>query len=173
MYPIPYCLKFLSCTKKSVRGGGSGHSRLAVCHGQRGPQLSSRPLSSDQWRTIPAVIDTAPGNAAEHAERMTVGVEQHLVGLRRVSPHQERPAVRQFDMGNLLFDLLATNVGPALAPIERERFARLKHQRHVGASPCCLFRTVPFCAPRAGESCNPPARSIISDASAIAETVIR
>lgn len=44
-------------------------------------------------RGLHVVIDAASWNAAEDAERMKVRVEQHLVGLKRVSPHQERPAV--------------------------------------------------------------------------------
>jgi hypothetical protein len=35
------------------------------------------------------VVDAAPGNAAEDAERMIVGVEQHLVRLQEIGPHDE------------------------------------------------------------------------------------
>ena len=44
-------------------------------------------------RRLHVVIDPAAGHAAEDAERMPVGVEQHLMGLQRIGPHQKRPAV--------------------------------------------------------------------------------
>ena len=44
-------------------------------------------------RRLHVIVDPATRNAAEYAERIPVGIEQHLVGLKRVSPHQERPAV--------------------------------------------------------------------------------
>ena len=54
------------------------------------------------------VIDTAPGHAAEHAERMPMGIEQHLMGLQWIGAHQKSPAVRELRMGHLKLDPFAT-----------------------------------------------------------------
>ena len=41
------------------------------------------------------VEDPALRHAAQHPERLGQGIEQHLVGLEQIGPHDERPAVRQ------------------------------------------------------------------------------
>ena len=50
----------------------------------------------------------APRNAAEDAEPVPMGIEQHLVGLQKIGPDQKGPAVRQLDVGNLQLGALAT-----------------------------------------------------------------
>ena len=109
------------------------------------------------------VVDPATGHAAEDAKRVPMSIEQHLMGLQRVGPHQKRPAMRQLDMGNLKFDPLAADIGPVFAPIELKGFPRLEHQGHIGATPCCLLCSVPIFAPRASKSRNPPVRPIITE----------
>ena len=47
-------------------------------------------------------------------------VEQHLVGLQQVGPEQERPAVRELDVGDLQLRALAAQHRPVLAPVELE-----------------------------------------------------
>ncbi len=91
-----------------------------------------------------------------------MGVEQHLVGLQRIGPHQKRPAVRQLDMGNLQLDPFATNVGPVFAPVELESLAGLKHQRNVGAASRRLRSPMPVRAPRAGKSRHASVGTIIA-----------
>ena len=42
----------------------------------------------------PHIIKNTPlGNTAQHPERLSKGVEQHLVGLKWICPNNERPAV--------------------------------------------------------------------------------
>jgi hypothetical protein len=79
------------------------------------------------------IINAAPGDTTEHAEGMPVGIEQHLVRLQRISPHQECPTVRQLGVCNLQFDAFATNRGPVFAPVELECFTRCTaaHAKHV------------------------------------------
>ena len=42
----------------------------------------------------PHIVKNTPlGNTAQHSERFRQRVEEHLVGLERVGPNNERPAV--------------------------------------------------------------------------------
>ena len=65
-------------------------------------------------------------------------------------------------MRDLKFGALTANVGPVLAPIELEGFAGREHQRHVGAAPRRLFRSMPIFTPCPGESCYAFIGAIIS-----------
>src|SRR5271156_6163711 len=47
------------------------------------------------------VVDAASGNAAQHAEGVVMGVEQHLVGLLWVGPEEECAAAGQFEVSDL------------------------------------------------------------------------
>lgn len=58
------------------------------------------------------VVDAAPGNAAEHAESVIMGVKQHLVGLLRISAKNKGAAVRQLEVGDLQFAALAGDDRP-------------------------------------------------------------
>ena len=87
-------------------------------------------------------------NAAQHPEGLGHGVEQHLVGLERIGPHDERLAVRQLGVRGLQPGLLAGDHGPVLAPVELERLARLEHQRHECPAPAGLRVTLAVGLPR-------------------------
>ena len=52
---------------------------------------------------------------------MEVRVEQHLVGLKRVRPHDEDPTMRQLGVSDLELDALAPENRPVLTPVELER----------------------------------------------------
>jgi len=65
-------------------------------------------------------------------------------------------------MGRLQLDPLAADIGPVFAPIKLKGFAGLEHQRHEGATPCCLLRSVSVSTPRAGKCCHATVRSIIT-----------
>ena len=96
------------------------------------------------WRALPradpvdrglhVVVDAPPRHAAEDAECVPVGIEQHLVGLQQVGPEQEGPAVRELDVGDLELGALAGNRRPVLAPVELEGLPGLEGQRHEGAA---------------------------------------
>ena len=47
------------------------------------------------------IVDAAPRHAAEHAEGVVVGVEQHLMGLLRVGPEREGAAAGELEVGDL------------------------------------------------------------------------
>ena len=85
---------------------------------------------------------------------MAVGAEHHLMRLQWVSPHQERPAVQQLDLCYLQFDPFAADVGPVLAPLKLEGFARQEHQKHIGPATRRLFCTLPIFTPCPGKSCH-------------------
>mgnify|MGYP006879406909 CR=1 FL=1 len=48
------------------------------------------------------------GHAAEHAERMPMGIEQHLMVLQWIDAKKKSPAVRELRMGHLKLDPFAT-----------------------------------------------------------------
>gem|GEM_PF-1674071 len=81
------------------------------------------------------VVDAALGHAAEHAEGVVVGVEQHLMGLQQVGPDVEGPAVAELEVRHLQLGALATQHGPVLAPVELEGLAGLEDQGHECAAP--------------------------------------
>src|SRR5450755_4803121 len=58
------------------------------------------------------VVDASPGNAAQHAEGVVMGVEQHLMGLLRVGPEKEGAAAGQFEVSDLQLGPLAGNDRP-------------------------------------------------------------
>ncbi len=47
------------------------------------------------------VVDPTPGNAAQHAESVVVGVEQHLVGLPRIGAEKEGATIAKLEVGDL------------------------------------------------------------------------
>jgi hypothetical protein len=68
-----------------------------------------------------------------------VRVEQHLVRQKQVGPEQERPAVRQLDVGDLELRVLPRDRRPVLAPVELERLPGLEEQWHEGPASCGLL----------------------------------
>ena len=53
------------------------------------------------------VVDAPPRHAAQHAEGVVVGVEQHLVGLLRIGAENEGAAVGELEVGDLQLGPLA------------------------------------------------------------------
>jgi hypothetical protein len=47
------------------------------------------------------IVNAAPAHPAELAEGVVVPVEHHLLGLARISPHQEHPTVAEPDVGDV------------------------------------------------------------------------
>jgi hypothetical protein len=47
------------------------------------------------------VVDAAPGNAAQDAEGVIMGVEQHLVRLLQIGAEKESPALAELEVGDL------------------------------------------------------------------------
>ena len=87
------------------------------------------------------VVDTPPGDPAEYPERVPVCIEQHRAPpvhtsncpldslsltrtgvhrLQQIGAQQERPAVRQLDVGHLELRVLPGDRRPVLAPVELE-----------------------------------------------------
>ena len=80
-----------------------------------------------------------------------MGVEQHLMCLQQIRPNQKCAAVRKLDMRHLQLDALASHKGPIFAPVELERLARCKHQRHESAPIGRILRTLTFAFPNRRE----------------------
>src|SRR3546814_1215976 len=59
-------------------------------------------------------------HAAQHAEGVIMGVEQHLMGLQKVGAHDECPAVTELEMRDLQLGPNPGNDCPVLAPIKLE-----------------------------------------------------
>src|SRR3546814_12763062 len=47
------------------------------------------------------VVNPPARHAAQHAERMIMSVEQHLMGLKKIGPHGEGPAVAELEVCHL------------------------------------------------------------------------
>ena len=84
-----------------------------------------------------------------------MGVEQHLVRLQRIGPHDEGAAERQLEMRDLQLGPLAAQDRPVLAPVELEGFAGLERQRHERAAPGALLFPYPLGLPGPAEGCHP------------------
>jgi hypothetical protein len=61
-----------------------------------------------------------------------VRVEHHLLGLARISPHEQHPAVAQPDMRDLHGHRRAVDQHDLVRPVELVGLARRKAQRHIG-----------------------------------------
>ena len=97
------------------------------------------------------VVNAPPRHAAQHAEGVVMGVEQHLVGLLRIGPEKEGAAVGELEVGDLQFGSLAADEGPVFRPVELERLARQKRQRHEHAAAARLLFLLPSGLPVASE----------------------
>jgi hypothetical protein len=80
-----------------------------------------------------------------------MGVEQHLVSLLRVGPEEEGAAVGELDVSDLQFGPLAADDRPIFRPVELERLARQKRQRHEHAAAARLLFLLPSGLPVARE----------------------
>jgi len=47
------------------------------------------------------IEDAALGDAAQHPERLSQRVEQHLVGLQQIGPNGQHPAMRELGVRHL------------------------------------------------------------------------
>jgi len=91
-----------------------------------------------------------------------MGVEQHLMCLQQIRPNQKCAAVRKLDMRHLQLDALASHKGPIFAPVELERLAWCKHQRHESSPICRVIRPLPFALPFPHEGRNPFIGTVIA-----------
>ena len=97
------------------------------------------------------VVDAAPRNAAQHAEGVIMGVEQHLVGLLRIGAEKEGAAVAELEVGDLQLGPLAGDDRPVLRPVELERLAGRERQGHEDAAAGGLLLPLPGGLPVARE----------------------
>lgn len=97
------------------------------------------------------VVNTAAWNAAPRNERVMVRVEQHLVGLQQIGPHEEGAAVAELELCDLQLGTLAVDDGPVLATVELERFPGRKPERNEGSASGCLCLLVLFPSPASGK----------------------
>jgi len=75
-----------------------------------------------------------------------VGVEHHLLGLARIGPHKQHPAVAEPDMGDFDGHRHAVDQHHLVAPVELVGFSRRKAQRHERGG----WRRHLFAAPTTG-----------------------
>ena len=113
-------------------------------------------------RGLHIVVYPPPGDTAEHPKRVPVRVEQHLVRLQQIRPQQERPAVRQLDMGDLELRVLPGDRRPVLAPVELEGLPTLKDQRYEGAAAGALLLPLAIGVPFPRERRDPVAGALVA-----------
>jgi len=97
------------------------------------------------------VVNAPPRHAAQDAESVVMGVEQHLMGLLRIGPENEGAAVAELEVSDLQFGPLATDDRTVFRPVELERFARQKRQRNEHAAAARLLFLLPSGLPVASE----------------------
>ena len=97
------------------------------------------------------VVNAPPRHAAQDAESVVMGVEQHRMGLLRVGPEEEGAAAGQFEVSDLQLGPLAGNDRPIFRPIELECLARQECQRHEHATAARLLFLLPRSLPVARE----------------------
>ncbi len=114
-------------------------------------------------RGLHVIVDAPPRHAAEDPEGVPVGIEQHLVGLQQVGPEQERPAVRQLDVGELELRVLPGNRPPVLAPVELEGLPGLEHERHEGAASGSLLLALAVGLPLPREGGDPVVGALVAE----------
>src|SRR5207248_2375147 len=73
----------------------------------------------------------ARAGALEEGEGAAVRVEHHLLGLARISPHEQHPAVAQPDMRDLHGHRRAVDQHDLVRPVELVGLARRKTQRYI------------------------------------------
>ena len=97
------------------------------------------------------VVNAPPRHAAQDAEGVVMGVEQHLMGLLRIGPENEGAAVGELEVSDLQFGPLSADDRPVFRPVELERFARQKRQRNEHAAAARLLFLLPSGLPVASE----------------------
>ena len=80
--------------------------------------------------------------------------------LQRIGAQEERPAAAQLELRYLELGTLAGHYRPVLAPVELERLARRKHQRHKGAAPRGPCQLLLRPSPRPGKGRHPVIRAL-------------
>ena len=110
------------------------------------------------------VVDAASGNTAQHPEGMIMGIEQHLVRLQEIGPHDEGPAVAQLGMGHLQLGAFIADDGPVLRPVELEGFPRFERQWHEGPAPSRVHLPLPIGFPLPGKGRHPVVGTAIAQA---------
>ena len=80
-----------------------------------------------------------------------MGVEQHLMGLLRIGPENEGAAIGELEVSDLQLGSLAGDDRPIFRPVELERLAGQKRQRHEHAAAARLLFLLPSGLPVARE----------------------
>jgi hypothetical protein len=124
------------------------------------PRLTAADLVD---RGLHIIKNPALRHTAQHAEGLRQGVEQHLMGLEQIGPHDESAAMRQLGMGHLQLDLLAAQNRIILAPVELEGLTWLENQRHEGPAPAGLLLILAIALPTTGKGRHSGIRAVIPE----------
>src|SRR3546814_3604898 len=93
------------------------------------------------------VVNPPARHAAQHAERMIMSVEQHLMGLKKIGPHGEGPAVAELEVCHLQLGAHPIEDRPVLPPVELESLPRCERYRPEGPAAAHLLLTAILIAP--------------------------
>jgi hypothetical protein len=115
-------------------------------------------------RGLHVVVDAAPGNAAEDPEGMIVGVEQHLVRLQEIGPHDEGPAVAQLVCATCSLVRSLPMIAQSSDQSNWKASPRFERQRHEGPAPCRLQLPLPIGLPLPGKGRHPIVGTAIAEA---------
>src|SRR5271156_4517293 len=109
------------------------------------------------------VVDAPPRHAAQDTKSVVMGVKQHLMGLLRIGPENEGAAIGELEVSDLQFGPLAGDDRPIFRPVELERLARQKRQRHEPAAAARLLFLLPSGLAVASESRHAIVRAVVAE----------
>src|SRR6267142_2385863 len=101
----------------------------------RALQMFKLAVLADQYRLdrrLHVVVDAARAGALEEIKGAGMRVENHLLALALIGPHERHPAVAQPDMGDFDRRRHPVQHDDLVAPVELVGFARRKAQWYIG-----------------------------------------
>ncbi len=117
---------------RSRGAGGRLHQIMAAHQGKAAIELPVLAQEDSLDRRLHIVVDAATAGALEEGEGPVMGIEHHLLGLARIDPHEQHPAMAQPDMGGLDRHRRAIDQHDLMAPIELVGLARRKAEGDIG-----------------------------------------
>lgn len=112
---------------------GDGIDQVVAAHLQEAPVIGALLADEDRLhRRLHVVVDAARAGALEEDEAAIMGVENHLLALARIGPHQQHARMAEPQMGDLHLGRHAVDDDDLVAPVELVGLAGRKTQRNIG-----------------------------------------
>lgn len=143
-----------------ARGRGACHriDKIVPIHLLEAPAVGAVATDADRvHRRFHVVVDAPRAGSTEEGKGLVVSIEDHLLRLAWIGPHEEHPAVAKPDVRHLHRGRRTIDHHHLVAPVELVSFPRIEAQWHIGGG-CRLF----LLGPRSRLSPNRVIATIIS-----------